>query len=61
MGLILYEVLTGKIRAQNNQPPIEANNAIPHKLNEITMGLLEEDPSNRIPSIEKLKSELASI
>ena len=61
MGLILFEVLTGKIRAQNNQPPIEANNAIPHKLNEITMGLLEEDPSNRIPSIEKLKSELASI
>ena len=28
MGLILFEVLTGKIRAQNNQPPIEANNVM---------------------------------
>ncbi|MCP4254105.1 MAG: protein kinase [Candidatus Scalindua sp.] len=61
MGLILFEVLTGKIRAQNNQPPIEINNAVPQKLNDITLGLLEEDPSNRIPSIEKLKSELAGI
>jgi serine/threonine protein kinase len=61
MGLILFEVLTGKIRAQTSQPPIEINNAVPPKLNEITLGLLEEDPSNRIPTTEKLKSELASI
>ncbi len=61
MGLILFEVLTGKMRAQTNQPPIEINNAIPQKLNDITMGLLEEDTSNRIPSIEKFKSELAGI
>jgi hypothetical protein len=54
-------VLTGKIRAQTSQPPIEINNAVPQKLNEITLGLLEEDPSNRIPTTEKLKSELASI
>ena len=61
MGLILFEVLTGKVRAQTSQPPIEINNAIPQKLNEITLGLLEEDPSNRISSTETLKSELASI
>jgi hypothetical protein len=30
-------------------------------LNEITLGLLEEDPSNRIPSAENLKDELASV
>ena len=30
-------------------------------LNEITLGLLEEDPSNRIPSAEKLRDELASV
>ena len=61
MGLILFEVLTGKIRAQTSQPPIEINNAVPQKLNDITLGLLEEDPSNRISSAEKLISELASI
>jgi hypothetical protein len=57
----LFEVLTGKIRAETAQPPIEINNAIPQKLNEIILGLLEEDPSNRIPSAEKLKDELASV
>ncbi len=61
MGLILFEVLTGKIRAQTSQPPIEINNAVPPKLNEITLGLLEEDPANRISTTGKLISELASI
>jgi hypothetical protein len=54
-------VLTGKIRAQTSQPPVEINNAVPQKLNEITLGLLEEDPSNRISSAEILKSEIATI
>jgi eukaryotic-like serine/threonine-protein kinase len=57
----LFEVLTGKVRAQTSESPIEINNAVPQKLNEITLGLLEENPSNRISSTEKLKSELASI
>ncbi len=61
IGLILFEVLTGEIRAHTTQPPIEINKAIPQKLNEITLGLLEKDPSNRIPSTEKLKSELESV
>jgi serine/threonine protein kinase len=61
IGLILYEVLTGKIRAETNQPPTEINKTIPQKLSEIVLGLLEEDPSNRIPSAEKLKEELASV
>jgi|TARA_B100000315_G_scaffold227161_1_gene234692 hypothetical protein len=30
-------------------------------LNEITLGLLGEDPSNRIPTAEKLRAELASV
>lgn len=30
-------------------------------LNEITLGPLEEDPSNSIPSAEKLRDELASV
>ena len=61
IGLILYEVLTGKIRAETAQQPIEINNATPQKLNEIVLGLLEEDTSNRIPSAEKLREELAGL
>ncbi len=61
IGLLLYEVLTGKIRAEINQSPIEINNAIPQKLNEIILGLLEDDLSKRIPSVEKFKEEMASV
>ncbi len=61
IGLILYEVLTGKIRAETNHPPIEISKTIPQKLSEIVLGLLEEDPLNRIPSAEKLKEELTSV
>ncbi|MBS1257436.1 MAG: Serine/threonine-protein kinase PknD [Candidatus Scalindua arabica] len=61
IGLILYQVLTGKIRSETSQSPIEINTAIPQRLNKIVMSLLEEDQSNRIPSAEILKEELASV
>jgi len=61
IGLILYEVLTGNMRTESSLPPNEINKDIPQKLNEIILGLLEEDPSNRIPSAEKLKDELANV
>ena len=61
IGLILYEVLTGKLWAETNQPPIEINKMVPQKLSEIVLGLLEEDTSNRIPSAEKLREELAGL
>ncbi len=56
-------LFTGKIRAQTSQPPIVSLNIEYEKLvlNEITLELLEEDPSNRIPSAEKLRDELASV
>ncbi len=61
IGLVLYEVLTGKLWAETNQPPIEINKMIPQKLSEIVLGLLEEDTSNRIPSAEKLREELTGL
>ncbi|MFQ5963932.1 MAG: serine/threonine protein kinase [Candidatus Scalinduaceae bacterium] len=61
IGLILYDVLTGKLRANTNNPLIEINKAIPQKLNEIVLGLLEDDPSNRISSAEELKEELENV
>ena len=61
IGLIMYEVLTGKVWAETNKPPIEINKAVPQKLSEIVMGLIEEDLSKRIPSAEKFKEELASV
>ncbi|GJQ60054.1 MAG: hypothetical protein D8M57_17385 [Candidatus Scalindua sp. AMX11] len=61
IGLILFEVLTGQLWASTDQPPIEINKSVPRKLNEITMGLLEEDQSKRISSAEKLGEELACV
>ena len=61
IGLILYEVLTGKVWAETNQPPGEINKAVPQKLNDIFFGLIEEVPSNRIPSAEKFKEELSGL
>jgi len=61
IGLILFEVLTGKIWADTKQPPLEINKGVPDKLNNIVMGLVEEDPANRIPSAEVLKHELSSV
>lgn len=61
IGLILCNILTGKMLTETNLPPLKLNNAIPQKLNEIILGLLEENQSNRIPSAEKLRDDLASV
>lgn len=61
IGLISYEILTGKSWREANHPPSDINNSIPQKLNKIIMGLLEEKPENRIPSAESLKNELEDV
>lgn len=61
IGMILFEVLTGKLWLESNCPPIEINNAVPQKLNNIVLSLLEEDPANRMPSAQSLSDELANL
>lgn len=61
VGLIMYEVLTGKPRAKEEKPPIELNNVIPPRLNEIVLSLTEANPSNRIPTAKKFKEELSGV
>jgi hypothetical protein len=61
VGLIFYRVLTGKLWQEANINPQEINKAIPDKLNRVLLGLLEENPDNRIPSAEALKKELATV
>lgn len=61
VGLIFYRVMTGKIWQEANINPQEINKAIPDKLNKVILGLLEENPDNRIQSAEILKSELETI
>ncbi|MBF8277036.1 MAG: hypothetical protein HW390_2109 [Candidatus Brocadiaceae bacterium] len=61
VGLIFYQVLTGKLWQTANVIPQEINKAIPDKLNRVVLGLLEENPNNRIQSAEALKAELEAI
>ena len=61
IGLILYQVITGKLWQEATTPPKEINNAVPDKFNKVMLGLLEENPANRIQSATALKAELETI
>ncbi|OHB82330.1 MAG: hypothetical protein A3J73_02690 [Planctomycetes bacterium RIFCSPHIGHO2_02_FULL_38_41] len=61
VGLIFYQVLTGKLWQETPVPPVEINKVIPEKLNKVILRLLEENPVNRIQSALELKSELETI
>ncbi len=61
VGLVFYQVLTGKLWQESPTPPVEINKSVPDKLNRIISGMLEENPNNRIQSAEALKAELESV
>ncbi|GAN34896.1 MAG: hypothetical protein DYG83_09335 [Candidatus Brocadia sp. AMX2] len=61
VGLIFYRVMTGKLWQEANIIPQEINKAIPDKLNNVILGLLEENPDNRIQSAEVLRAELEAV
>ena len=61
VGLIFYRVLTGKLWQEAAIPPNEINKDIPDKLNKVVLGLLEENPDNRIQTAEALKAELEAV
>ena len=61
IGLLFYETLTKKKWQKGMDLPHKINKNISRKLEEIIMGLLEEDVSNRISSAEKLEKMLRGI
>ena len=61
VGLIFYRAMTGKLWQEAAIPPNEINSAIPDKLNKIVLGLLEENPDNRIQTAEAFKTELEAV
>ena len=61
VGLIFYRVITGKLWQEAAIPPNEINKDIPDKLNKVVLGLLEENPDNRIQTAEAFKTELEAV
>jgi len=61
VGLIFYRSITGKLWQEESIPPKEINKDIPEKLNKVVLGLLEENPANRIQTAEAMKSLLEGV
>src|SRR3990170_5732191 len=61
VGLIFYRAITGKLWQEEAIPPKEINKDIPDKLNKVVLGLLEENPDNRIQTAEAMKAELEAV
>ena len=61
VGLVFYRAITGKLWQESAIPPNEINKDIREKLNKVVLGLLEENPANRIQTAEAMKSLLEGV
>jgi serine/threonine protein kinase len=61
MGVILYELFTGKIPMGNFEPPIVINPELSVDLNDIIMKTLNQDKMKRFPSMKILSEKLRQI
>lgn len=61
IGLVMYEVLTGRVWAEGKEPPMTVNSDVPRRLNDVVLALLEENPDNRLGSAGGFKEALAAV
>ena len=58
LGMVLYEMLTGRLYLRNRIPPRELNSEVPVALNTVVMHALEEDPNDRYQTAEEMQHDL---
>jgi predicted Ser/Thr protein kinase len=58
LGLVLYEMLTGKLYLRNRVPPHRLNRKVPRTLSAAVMKSLQEDPNERYQSAQEMRSAL---
>lgn len=61
LGVVLYEVLTGKLPEDNRTAPSTLRPEIPAQVDDLILRLLESDPDKRLKSAEKLVAALLEI
>jgi serine/threonine-protein kinase len=61
VGVVMYEMFTGKIPTGVFPEPIRLNDEIEPELNKLTLGCLNQDPELRPRSAELLKNDLLAI
>lgn len=61
LGLVLYEMLTGKLYAHNQVAPGQLNELVPPALSAITMRALQENPAERYQSAQEMLRDLEAV
>jgi hypothetical protein len=58
LGMVLYEMLTGRLYLRNHVRPRDLNADVPVALDTVVMRALEEDPNDRYQSGEEMRRDL---
>jgi len=58
LGLVLYEMLTGKLYLRNRVPPRRFNRKVSRALSAVVMKALQEDPAERYQSAPEMRAAL---
>lgn len=61
VGVVMYELFTGKLPAGRFPDPIELNKNVDARLNRIILSCLNQSPTDRPSSAEALKNELLAV
>jgi hypothetical protein len=61
LGLVLYEMLTGRLYVRNRIPPRAYNPDVPHALNAVVIKALQEAPIARYQTAEALRQDLQTV
>jgi serine/threonine-protein kinase len=61
VGVVMYNLFTGKLPTGVFPPPAELNSEVSEALNDLIMSCLNTDPAKRPPSAEQLKTQLLAV
>jgi hypothetical protein len=61
LGMVLYEMLTGKLYLRNHVPPRDMNTEVTVALNTVVMRALEEDPNHRYQTAQEMQQDLLKL
>jgi tRNA A-37 threonylcarbamoyl transferase component Bud32 len=61
LGLVLYEMVTGKLYLRNRVPPHRLNRKVPRSLSAVIMKSLQENPADRYQSSQEMRAALEAV
>jgi len=61
LGLVLYEMVTGKLYLRNRVPPHRVNRRVPRALSAVIMKALQENPADRYQSSQEMRAALEAV